>query len=344
MFFYNILASMLIASSHAAIKEPLSFRGTDGAPLLATDSGVDRGVPTSSRPGCNPGKYENDSWNDLPTHVKAAAKFVGYIQGTWDAGGRVEADEVYWADITRAAKKASREMDCDKECWDNCHFAPLGVHSSHGEGDSDPLPMSPRHFLIEGPSSLRGKDGAPLLATDRGADKCTPGKYDDYLWVNLPARAEVAAKFIGYTQPSWDAGGRVEADEYYWADITEEAQVESRELGCDQACWDNCRGFAPLRGTRNAFPCRGPCKKPPRVCKGPGTYEGYSWDYLPARAKVAAKFIGYIQQSWDEHGRVEADEYDWADITEEAQDESLELGCNQACWDGCRHFKPLRKR
>ena len=272
---------MLIASSHAAIKEPLSLRGTDGAPLLATDSGVDHSIPAPGRGWCNPGRYETYDWSYLPARVKAAAKVIGYIQGTWDAGGRVEADELYWVEITEEAKEESREMDCDRECWDNCHFAPLGVRSSHA--------------VIEGPSSLRGKGGAPLLATDSGADKCTPEKYSHYSWVNLPARAKDAAKFLGYTKQSWDAGGRVESDEYYWAGITEEAQAASLELDCDQACWDNynCRPFAPL-GKYFAV-----ASKERRVCKVNGTYEGYSWNYLSARAKVAAKFIGYIQQSME---------------------------------------------
>jgi len=62
-------------------------------------------------------------------------------------------------------------------------------------------------------------------------------------------------------------------------------------------------------------------------------YEDLKWSKLPLRARVAAKAIGFEEESWDNAEWVAIEDKWWEDLTEDEKKACETLGWDQHSWD-----------
>jgi hypothetical protein len=75
------------------------------------------------------GGFEGVEWAYLPSHVKEAAKILGYSRRLWDVGGTVEAEKKLWDHLTNKEKEAATTLGHNKVSSGNANKS-AGSHIS----------------------------------------------------------------------------------------------------------------------------------------------------------------------------------------------------------------------
>ena len=134
------------------------------------------------------------------------------------------------------------------------------------------------------------------------------GIFDDYDWIELPPRAQVAAAALGYDQNTWDNDIPICT---FWSKMTPAEQDAVVELGENAESWNT----AVFEG-----------------CVDEGWYDEVLWSELPWEIKSAAALLAYNQSLWDSGSETFITEKDWSALTQEQQDAAWELGWGDSDW------------
>lgn len=67
------------------------------------------------------GGFEGVEWAYLPSHVKEAARILGYSRRLWDVGGTVEAEKKLWDHLTNKEKEAATTLGHNKVSYGNAN-------------------------------------------------------------------------------------------------------------------------------------------------------------------------------------------------------------------------------
>jgi len=66
-------------------------------------------------------KYDDTKYDELPAHLQAAAKALGYDEKMWDDDELADTEEMDWHDLTHEQRKAAEQFGYHPKLWDEGH-------------------------------------------------------------------------------------------------------------------------------------------------------------------------------------------------------------------------------
>lgn len=65
--------------------------------------------------------WDDYDWEELPPHMKDAAKVLGWDQKLWDEDGEADTEDLDWGELTHEQRKAAEQFGYHPKLWDSGH-------------------------------------------------------------------------------------------------------------------------------------------------------------------------------------------------------------------------------
>ena len=171
----------------------------DDDDIVARENVDETQTPTQTPAGF----YEDHAWNELPNHVRKAAKVLGYTRTMWNNDEDSKIWKKDWRQLTTKQRNAAKLLGYDDVTWDD-------DDSSDSDGDSE----------------------SGVMVT-----------YDDYDWHELPMDVQEAAAVLGYTATMWDDDDEnatePESCDKYWHQLSTEERQAAEKIGYNEDTWND---------------------------------------------------------------------------------------------------------